>query len=124
MTVTHEPIARPVSLRNAAAAIFAVLGLIDVALTGIIGSPGAPPLIVTLGVAALGLITVLALLPAWRGRRGALIAVVVTPIISAVLVVPAFFLNAPVWAMIVGGFVIAGTITALVLVHEQGRRLA
>jgi hypothetical protein len=30
-------------------AIFTLLGLIDVALTGVIGSSGAPPLIVSLG---------------------------------------------------------------------------
>jgi hypothetical protein len=54
----------------------------------------------------------------------ALIAIVVTRVISAVLAVPAFFLNAPVWVMIVEGFVIAGTITSLVLVHQQSRRLA
>jgi hypothetical protein len=62
--------------------------------------------------------------PAWRGSRGALVAVVVTRIISAVLAVPALFLDAPVWVMIVEGFVIAGTITALALVHQQSRRLA
>ena len=124
MTTTHETLARPASLSNAATAIFAVLGLIDVALTGVIGSSDAPPLIVSLGVAALGLITLLALVPARRGSRGALTAIVVTRVISAVLAVPAFFLNAPVWVMIVLGFVIAGTITALVLVHQQSRRLA
>ncbi len=124
MTATHETLTRPSVLGNAAAVIFAVLGLIDVALTGVIGSPDAPPLIVSLGVAALGLITLLALVPARRGSRGALIAIVVTRVISAVLAVPAFFLNAPAWAMIVEGFVIAGTITALVLVHQQSRRLA
>jgi len=124
MTTTHETLARPASLSNAATAIFAVLGLIDVALTGVIGSPDAPPLIVSLGVAALGLITLLALVPARRGSRGALIAIVVTRVTSAVLAVPAFFLNAPVWVMVVEGFVIAGTITALVLVHPQSRRLA
>ena len=124
MTATHETLARPSSLGNAPAAIFAVLGLIDVALAGVIGSPDAPPLIVSLGVAALGLITLLALVPARRGSRGALIAIVVTRVISAVLAVPAFFLNAPAWVMIVEGFVIAGTITALVLVHQQGRQLA
>jgi hypothetical protein len=32
--------------------------------------------------------------------------------------------HAPVWVMIVEGFVIAGTITALVLVDQQSRRLA
>jgi hypothetical protein len=124
MTATHETLARPASLSDAPAAIFAVLGLIDVALAGVIGSPDAPPLIVSLGVAALGLITLLALVPARRGSRGALVAVVATRVISAVLAVPAFFLGAPAWVMVVEGFVIAGTITALVLVRQQGRRLA
>jgi hypothetical protein len=91
----HETLARPASLGNAATAIFALLGLIDVALTAVIGSVDAPPLIVSLGVAALGLSTLLSLVPARRGNRGALTAVVVTRVISAVLTVPAFFLNAP-----------------------------
>jgi hypothetical protein len=124
MITTHETLARPASLSNAATAIFATLGLIDVALTAVIGSSDAPPLIVSLGVAALGLITLLALVPARRGSRGALTAIVVTRVISAVLAVPAFFLNAPAWVMAVEGFVIAATITALVLVHQQRRRPA
>lgn len=124
MITTQETLARPVSLGNAATAIFAALGLTDVALTAVIGSSDAPPLIVSLGVAALGLITLLALVPARRGSRGALTAVVVTRVISAVLAVPAFFLNAPVWVMAVEGFVIVATIAALVLVHRQNRRSA
>ena len=122
MTTTHETLARPASLGNAATAIFALLGLIDMALTAVIGSVDAPPLIVSLGVAALGLITLLSLVPARRGNRGALTAIVVTRVISAVLAVPAFFLNAPAWVMIVEGLVIAGTISAL-LVHQQSRRV-
>jgi len=124
MTATHETLARPASLGNAATAIFALLGLIDVALTAVIGSPDAPPLIVSLGVAALGLITLVSLVPARRGNRGALTAVVVTRVISAVLAVPAFFLNAPALVAAVEGFVIAATITVLVLAHQQGRRPA
>jgi hypothetical protein len=124
MITTQETLARPVSLSNAATAIFAILGLIDVALTAIIGSSDAPPLIVSLGVAALGLITLLALVPARRGSRGALTAVVATRVISAVLAVPAFFLNAPAWVMAVEGFVIVATVAALVLVHRQNRRPA
>jgi hypothetical protein len=124
MTATHQTLARPASLGNAATAIFAVLGLIDVALTGVIGSSDAPPLIASLGVGALGLITLLSLVPARRGSRGALIAIVVTRVISALLAVPAFFLNALTWVMIVEGFVITATITALALVHQQSRRLA
>jgi hypothetical protein len=124
MITTQETLARPVSLSHAATAIFAILGLIDVALTAVIGSSDAPPLIVSLGVAALGLITLLALVPARRGSRGALTAIVVTRVISAVLAVPAFFLNAPAWGMAVEGFVIVATIAALVLVHRQSRRPA
>ena len=124
MITTQETLARPASLSNAATAIFATLGLIDVALTAVIGSSDAPPLIVSLGVAALGLITLLALVPARRGSRGALTAIVVTRVISAVLAVPAFFLNAPAWVMAVEGFVIVATITALVLVHRQSRASA
>jgi hypothetical protein len=123
MATTQEAVIRPSALNNASTAIFAALGLIDVALTGVIGSSDAPPLLVSLGVAALGLITLLSLVPARRGSRGALVAVVVTRVISAVLAVPAFFLNAPVWAMIIEGIVIIGTITALVLVRQQGNRL-
>ena len=124
MITTQETLARPVSLSNAATVIFATLGLVDVALTAVIGSSDAPPLIVSLGVAALGLITLLALAPARRGSRGALTAIVVTRVISAVLAVPAFFLNAPAWVVAVEGFVIATTITALVVVYRQNRRPA
>lgn len=124
MITTQETLARPVSPGNAATAIFTILGLIDVALTAVIGSSDAPPLIVSLGVAALGLITLLALPRARRGSRGALTAIVVTRVISAALAVPAFFLNAPAWVMAVEGFVIVATITALVLVHRQSRRPA
>jgi hypothetical protein len=124
MTTTHEAVIRPPAMTNASTGIFALLGLIDVALTGVIGSSDAPPLGVSLGVAALGLITLLSLVPARRGSRGALIAVVVSRVISAVLAVPAFFLSAPVWVMIVEGFVIVATITALILMRQQSNRVA
>jgi hypothetical protein len=124
MTTIHEAVIRPSALPAAPAGIFAVLGLVDVALTGVIGSSDAPPLAVSLGVAALGLITLLSLVPARRGSRPALVAIVVTRVISAVLAVPAFFLDAPAWVMAVEGFVIAGTITALVLLRQRERPVA
>ena len=83
MTTIHEAVIRPSALPNAPAAIFAVLGLIDVALMGVIGSADAPPLVVSLGAGALGLITLLSLVPARRGNRPALVAIVVTRVISA-----------------------------------------
>jgi hypothetical protein len=125
MTTTHEAVIRPSALPDAPAAIFAVLGLIDVALTAVIGSSDAPPLAVSLGAGALGLITLLSLVPARRGSRPALVAIVVTRVISAaVFAAPAFFLGAPVWVMVVVGFIVAGTIIALVLLRQQGRRPA
>jgi uncharacterized membrane protein len=124
MTTTQATIARPSALSTAPAGIFAVLGLIDVALTGVIGSKDAPPLVVSLAVAALGLVTLLSLVAARRGSRPALTAIVVTRVISAVLAVPAFFLDAPAWVMAVEGFVIVATISALILVRRESRGLA
>ena len=118
---THQAVARPTPLTGTVTAIFVVLGLIDVALVGAIGSADPPPLAVRLGVAALGLITLGALVPASRGSRSALGTVVVVRVISALLAVPAFFLSAPVWVMVVEGFVIVATITALFLLRRNAR---
>ena len=118
---THQAVARPTPLTGTVTAIFVVLGLIDVALVGAIGSADPPPLAVSLGVAALGLITLGALVPASRGSRSALGTVVVVRVISALLAVPAFFLSAPVWVMVVEGFVIVATITALFLLRRNAR---
>ncbi len=119
---THQAVVRPTPLTGTVTAIFVVLALIDVALVGAIGSADPPPLAVSLGVAALGLITLGALVPASRGSRSALGTVVVVRVISALLAVPAFFLSAPVWVMVVEGFVIAATITALFLLRQNARR--
>ena len=116
---THEAIARPTLLTATTTTIFAVLGVIDVALVGAIGYDDPPPLAVSLGVAALGLITLVALLPAHRGSRNALATIVVVRVISALLAVPAFFLGAPAWAMAIEGFVIVATITALFLLRRN-----
>lgn len=122
MTATTPRTApRAASLPTAPAAIFAILGLIDIALLGVVGSTIAPPLAVSVIVAALGLLTLIALIPARNGSRPALISAVVTRVISAVLAVAAFFAGAPAWIMAVEAFVIAATITALVLLRRQPR---
>jgi membrane protein YdbS with pleckstrin-like domain len=122
MTTRQEAVVRLSPLTNVTTSIFAVLGLIDIALLGVVGSHDAPPLMVSIGVAALGLITLVALVPARRGSRGALGLVVVARVISAALAAPAFFLHAPVWVMIVEAFVIAATVVALVLLRRQLKR--
>ena len=73
--------------RRPATAIFALLGLIDVALTAVIGSPDAPPLIVSLGAAASGSSPGIPA-SARRGNLEALTAIVVTRVILAVLPSP------------------------------------
>jgi hypothetical protein len=117
--MTHQTLVRRSPLTGTTTAIFAVLGLIDIALIGAIGTADPPPLAVSLGVAALGLTTLVALVPASRGSRGALRTIVVVRVISALLAVPAFFLDAPAWVMVVEGFVIVATITALILLRRD-----
>lgn len=109
------------SLPTAPAVIFALLGLIDIALLGVVGSSVAPPLAVSIIIAALGLITLAALIPARHSSRRALITTVVARVISALLAVAAFFAGAPAWIMAVEAFVIAATITALVLLCRPVR---
>lgn len=109
---------RSSGLTGTTTAIFAMLGLADLALLAVIGSADAPPLIVSIGVAMLGLITLIALVPAYRGSRNALVTVVVVRVISALLAIPAFFLGAPTWVMFIEGFVIVATIAALILLRS------
>ena len=58
-------------------------------------------------------------MPARRGSRSALGTIVVVRVISALLAVPAFFLDAPVWVMVVEGCVIVATVVALVLLRRS-----
>ena len=110
-----------VSLPTAPAVIFALLGLIDIALLGVVGSAIAPPLAVSVIIAVLGLITLVALIPARHGSRRALVTVIAARVISALLAAAAFFAGAPAWIMAVEAFVIAATITALLLLRRPPR---
>jgi hypothetical protein len=111
----------PAPLPTAPAAIFALLGLIDIALLGVVGSSIAPPLAVSILVAALGIVTLAALVPARRGSRPARVTAIAARVISALLACTAFFAGAPAWIMAVEAFVIAATITALILLRRPAR---
>ncbi|HET6529932.1 MAG TPA: hypothetical protein VFH03_04850 [Actinoplanes sp.] len=53
-----------------------------------------PPMVVGIICAALGLITAVALVPAWRsGSRSAVTAIIVTRLLSAATALPAFFVD-------------------------------
>jgi hypothetical protein len=111
-------VTRAATLPSAPAAIFALLGLTDVALLGVVGSSFAPPLAVSIVVAALGFITLAAIVPARNGSRPALITVVAARVISAILAVGAFIATAPVWIMAIEALVIAATLIALLLLRR------
>ena len=83
------------SLPTAPTVIFALLGLIDIALLGVVGSAIAPPLAVSIIIAVLGLVTLVALIPARHGSRRALVTAIVARVISALLAAAAFFAGAP-----------------------------
>jgi hypothetical protein len=121
VTATSQTADRPVSLPAAPAGIFAVLGLVDIALLGVIGSSVAPPLAVSIFIALLGLITLAALIPARRGSRSAFVAALGSRIVSALLAFAAFFASAPAWIMAIEAFVIVATIIALVLLRRLPR---
>ena len=119
MTTTPRTAARPASRPAAPTAIFAILGLIDIGLFGVVGSSITPPLAVSIFIAVLGLVTLVALVPARHGRRPAFITAVTARVISAVLALAAFSHGAPAWIMAVEGLVIVATIIAVVLVRRR-----
>lgn len=119
MPTTTGISARPAYLPAAPAVIFAVLGLVDIALLGVIGSSIAPPLAVSVFIGLLGVVTLAALVPARRGSRPAVITAVTARVISAVLAFAAFVADAPVWVMVVEGFVIVATVVALILLRRR-----
>lgn len=121
MITTSRPATGASSLPTAPTVIFALLGLIDIALLGVVGSAIAPPLAVSIIIAALGLVTLVAIIPARHGSRRALVTAVAARVISALLALAAFFAGAPAWIMAIEAFVIAATVTALVLLRRQPR---
>src|SRR5689334_10147246 len=91
--------------------ICALLGLLDlIGLAGLGMDPG-PPVGIVLGGAALGVVTLGAVVPAWRGSRGGLFTIIASRAISALLSVPVFFVDeAPGWARIATAIAITATV--------------
>jgi hypothetical protein len=121
MTTTPQTAVRSASPPAAPIVIFALLGLLDIGLLGVVGSSIAPPLGVSILFAVLGLVTLVALIPARRGSRPALITAVTARIISAVLALGAFVAGAPVWIMVTEGSLIIATIIAIVMLRRPSR---
>jgi hypothetical protein len=103
--------------------IAALLALGDIT-TPFTGDGEHPPMAIGIICAVLGLITAAALVPAWRrGSRGAVAAIVVTRLLSAVTAVPAFFVDGLPGAIVaVAAAGVAVTLVSVALIAPRLRR--
>jgi len=114
----------PLSKINRAGLILAfLLGLLD-ATSPAFPTPEAeagPPFAVVVLGAILGVITIVAAVVAWRtARRGAIRLAAGARIISAVLALPAFFVDVPPWLKAsVGVFVVLTVATVVMMLAPQ-----
>jgi hypothetical protein len=103
--------------------ICALLGIADILGLAGLGADGAPPAAIVIGGAVLGLITLVGVRLAWRARHGGILAVVVSRLLSALLGIPAFFIDdAPDWARVVVGISTALTLVGVGLVLAARRQ--
>ncbi|MEU3453027.1 hypothetical protein ABZ671_05430 [Micromonospora sp. NPDC006766] len=103
-----------------------LLGLADLA-TGFfgVGGEGQPPLAAAVVITLLGAITLAGSWFAWRGRRGGLVAVIVTRILSGLAALPAFADDSISTAnQVIIGVGLAVTVVALALIWPGLRRPA
>ena len=101
-----------------------LLGLLDVVGLLSINTPfpegmTTPPDWLVILVAILGLVTLAAIVPAWRGNHGAVLVVVVTRILSAISAVPAYFVNVPSYILITTTVLVVLTILAVWLILQK-----
>jgi hypothetical protein len=104
-----------------------LLGLLDVISLFSINSPfpegmTPPPGWLVILVAILGLITLAAIVPAWRGNHRAILVVVVTRILSAISAVPAYFVNVPSYILISTTMIVVLTILTVWLILRRTPR--
>jgi hypothetical protein len=84
-----------------------------------------PPMFIALIGAALGLISIVLVIFAWRGRLAAAIGLIIVRVVSALTAVPAFFVpGVPVLPMILAGTLITLTLLGSGLVLGGVRRPA
>ncbi|MFJ9779736.1 hypothetical protein ACIRSS_09145 [Amycolatopsis sp. NPDC101161] len=101
-----------------------VLGLFDVVGVAGLAMDDAPPAVVVILGGVLGLVTLAAAVPAWRGNRAGQLTVAGSRALSGLLAVPAFFVDAPAWARLLSGGLILLTIVGVGLLLSGARRPA
>lgn len=115
---------------TAGIAICGLLAFVDVVGLAGIGAEDAPPLVVLVVGAVLGLVTLGALRPALRGSRMPLLTVIVSRGLSALLGLPVFLVDdAPNWAKIATAITLVLTAAGVALLtpaagHQHAARAA
>lgn len=106
---------------DAGLALCAVLAAVDIIGLAAFAMPDdAPPAVVMVAAAILGVLTLAALKPAYAARRGGVATVVWSRTLSALLGIPVYFASdAPGWAEVATAVLIALTVVALVLLRAQ-----
>ena len=98
------------SRARAGLALLAVTGLLDLAVLFAFSDPDSPkPVVVATCLA--GLVTLAGVAYAWRGRSGGLYVVLAALVVVLLLDVPAYFLDAPGWWLVV----VTATLTLMVI---------
>ncbi|GAA1576901.1 hypothetical protein GCM10009789_33070 [Kribbella sancticallisti] len=104
--------------------VFGVLSVGDL-LTPVLTDGEHPPMSVALIAAALGLVSLVLVVLAWRGARRAVVPLIAVRLLSGLSAVPAFFAgDIPAIAMVAAGFTIALAIAGTALVLVPARELA
>jgi hypothetical protein len=103
--------------------IAGILGVLDLPTVLQSGSSDGPPLAVGIASTLLGLITLVALYFGWRGDRRALWTVVGARSVSALLGIPAFFVDISSAIKIAIAVLIVATIVAVSLIVSELRKV-
>jgi hypothetical protein len=103
-----------------------LLGLLDVISLFSIRSPvpegmTPPPDWLVILVTILGLVTLAAIVPAWRGNHRAALVVVATLILSAISKVPGYFVTVPSYIYVTTTVIVVVTILAVWLILRRPR---
>jgi len=103
--------------------ICALLGALNVTASLIgVTADGAPPLGIVITGGVLGLITLAAVAPAWRGSRGGLLLVMASRAAAALLAAPALFVDESDSVRVVVAIAIAVTLVCIWLLGATLRR--